>query len=98
MTTTSPLPESAIFDGRSIPCSQKHPMVFDRWHALQVGQCFVLINGHDPVPLYHQFAALFPGAFNWEYLQEEEGNFQVKITRLAETSRASLPSPPRPKR
>ncbi|WP_404420223.1 DUF2249 domain-containing protein [Nibricoccus sp. IMCC34717] len=98
MTPDISIPEAAVFDGRSIPCSQKHPIIFERWHALKVGEFFVLINGHDPVPLYHQFAALFPGAFNWEYLNEEEGNFHVKISRLAETSRESMPQPPRPKR
>lgn len=71
------------FDVRVIPCRQKHALIFARWTALPVGAHFVLINDHDPVPLYYQFAAQFPGAFNWEYLVAGPDEFQVKITRLA---------------
>lgn len=71
------------FDVRVIPCRQKHALIFARWTELPVGDFFVLINDHDPVPLYYQFAAQFPGAFNWEYLVAGPDEFQVKITRLA---------------
>lgn len=71
------------FDVRVIPCRQKHALIFARWAELPVGAHFVLVNDHDPVPLYYQFAAQFPGAFNWEYLVEGPDEFQVKITRLA---------------
>jgi uncharacterized protein (DUF2249 family) len=70
------------FDVRVIPCRQKHALIFARWAGLPVGAHFVLVNDHDPVPLYYQFAAQFPGAFNWEYLVEGPDEFQVKITRL----------------
>lgn len=73
------------FDVREIPCREKHARIFQRWAGLAVGAHFVLVNDHDPVPLYYQFAAQFPGAFNWEYLAAGPDEFAVKITRLAAT-------------
>ncbi len=85
------------FDVRVIPCRQKHALIFKRWEALAVGEHFVLINDHDPVPLYYQFAGQFPGAFNWEYLAAGPDEFRVKITRLAaspDAPRFTLPPKP----
>ena len=81
-TASTPM-DLTHFDVRVIPCRQKHALIFARWAELPVGSHFVLVNDHDPVPLYYQFAAQFPGAFNWEYLVEGPSEFQVKITRLA---------------
>lgn len=82
------------FDVRVIPCRQKHALIFARWAELPVGAYFVLVNDHDPVPLYYQFAAQFPGAFNWEYLVEGPDEFQVKITRLAASHEKPAIVPP----
>ncbi len=80
-------------DVRPIPCRQKHALIFQRWAELPVGAHFVLVNDHDPVPLYYQFAGQFPDAFSWEYLVAGPDEFQVKITRLAATPAA--PGAPR---
>lgn len=82
-------------DVRPIPCRQKHALIFQRWALLEVGEYFVLVNDHDPVPLYYQFAGQFPGAFSWEYLVAGPEEFQVKITRLAATTQAAPIVPPR---
>ena len=81
------------FDVRSIPCRVKHAQIFQRWLGLAVGSHFVLINDHDPVPLRYQFAAEFPGAFTWEYLEKGPFEFHVKITKLR-TVTAPLTEPP----
>lgn len=82
------------FDVRPIPCRIKHGLIFQRWTELDVGGHFVLINDHDPVPLYYQFAGQFPGAFAWEYLPAGPDEFRVKITRLATSPRADAITPP----
>lgn len=82
------------FDVRVIPCRQKHALIFQRWSLLEIGEHFVLINDHDPVPLYYQFAAQFPGAFNWEYLVAGPDEFRVKITRLAASPSTPAIVPP----
>jgi uncharacterized protein (DUF2249 family) len=73
------------FDVRPIPCRVKHGLIFQRWLDLPVGQHFVLLNDHDPVPLRYQFEAEFPGALSWEYLERGPEDFRVKITKLRAT-------------
>lgn len=95
MNDTSTI-DPAHFDVRRIPCRVKHGQIFQRWSELPVGGHFVLINDHDPVPLYYQFQGMFPGAFTWEYLVDGPDDFHVKITRLAATPQTTPPPPPRP--
>ena len=95
MNTTTTTPDPTHFDVRRIPCRVKHAQIFQRWIDLPVGGHFVLVNDHDPVPLYYQFEALYRDAFSWEYLVDGPTEFQVKITRLAPTLQATLPAPPR---
>lgn len=72
-------------DVRPIPCSIKHDLIIKNWLDLAVGDYFVLLNDHDPVPLYYQFAAQWPGAFTWEHLAKGP-EFRVRITKLKPTS------------
>jgi uncharacterized protein (DUF2249 family) len=83
MNNTSESIDLTHFDVREIPCRVKHAQIFQRWSELPVGRHFVLINDHDPVPLYYQLAAQFEGEFTWEYLVRGPEEFQVKITRIA---------------
>ncbi len=84
---------TVVFDVRPIPGRVKHAQIFQRWFDLPVGQFFVLLNDHDPVPLYYQFTAEFPEAFAWEYLERGPEEFRVKITKLHAVSGAT-PTPP----
>lgn len=95
MSKTSATIDLTHFDVRRIPCRAKHAQIFQRWAELPVGSYFVLVNDHDPVPLYYQFEGLFRSAFAWEYLLDGPTEWQVKITRLAATSVATPPPPPR---
>lgn len=81
------------FDVRQIPCRIKHAQIFQRWSDLKVDDHFVLVNDHDPKPLYYQFAAQFPRAFFWEYLAAGPEEFQVKITKLAACVVSERPVP-----
>jgi uncharacterized protein (DUF2249 family) len=56
-------------DVRQIPPPQKHPTIFQTFESLSPGQSFILINDHDPKPLYYQFANEHQGQFTWEYLE-----------------------------
>ena len=95
MSPTSDTIDLTHFDVRRIPCRAKHAQIFQRWADLPVGGHFVLINDHDPVPLYYQFEALFRDAFTWEYLVDGPTEFHVKITRLAVSPFVMPPAPPR---
>lgn len=95
MNPTTETIDLTHFDVRRIPCRVKHQQIFQRWADLPVGGHFVLINDHDPVPLYYQFEALFRGAFTWDYLVDGPTEFHVKITRLAPSPFVTPPPPPR---
>ena len=71
-----------VMDVRLIPCSIKHGQIIQQWLNLAVGDHFILLNDHDPVPLYYQFAAQWPNAFTWEHLVKGPEEFRVKITKL----------------
>jgi uncharacterized protein (DUF2249 family) len=71
-----------VMDVRPIPCSVKHGLIIQTWLGLPVGGHFILLNDHDPVPLFYQFSAQWPGAFTWEHLVKGPEEFRVKITKL----------------
>jgi len=83
MTTEAATLDLTELDVRVIPCRQKHALILARWAGLPIGEHFVLINDHDPVPLYYQFASLFPGAFTWEYEVPGPDEYRVRLTRVA---------------
>ena len=82
ITTLPTLEAGQVLDVRPIPCSIKHKLIIQQWLDLPVGGQFVLLNDHDPVPLYYQFAALWPGAFNWVHLTKGPAEYRVQITKL----------------
>ena len=91
--SNSPAIDLTHFDVRAIPCRVKHAQIIQRWQALPLGEHFVLINDHDPVPLYYQFATVFPGEFTWEHLVAGPDVFHVKISRVAPAKSTATPPP-----
>lgn len=85
--------DNTVLDVRPIPGRTKHSTIFQRWFDLPVGQHFVLLNDHDPVPLKYQFEAEFAGAFGWEYLERGPDEFRVKITKLRAVAGATPATP-----
>ena len=81
MTNQNLIDPEKIFDGRPIPCSVKHGLIIQKWLDLAVGDHFVLLNDRDPVRMHETFAADWPGAFEWQYLQKGPEEFRVKITK-----------------
>jgi uncharacterized protein (DUF2249 family) len=70
-------------DVRSEEPARRHTLIFDRYAALAAGERFVLVNDHDPQPLYYQFAAEHAGDFTWDYLEEGPVTWRVAIGRPA---------------
>jgi len=82
--TESIVGANKVMDVRSLPCAVKHPLVLRTWRELPVGDHFILLNDHDPVPLHDQFDAEFPDTFTWEYLERGPADFRVQLTKLQE--------------
>jgi uncharacterized protein (DUF2249 family) len=68
MTTDVQHSSDLIVDVRSRIPRERHPLIFNTFHDLAPGQAFILVNDHDPKPLYYQFRAEQQGAFGWDYL------------------------------
>lgn len=82
-----------ILDGRGMACAVKHPLIIQRWQELPVGDYFVLQNDHDPMGLFEQFSAKWPGAFAWQHLARDPEDFRVKITKLKNVAPEFVPQP-----
>ena len=70
---------TTTLDVRQIPPPQKHRTIFQTFESLTPGQSFILINDHDPKPLYYQFANEHQGQFTWEYLEQGPEVWRVQI-------------------
>lgn len=68
-------------DVRSLPPARRHSLIFETYHGLGAGEFFVLVNDHDPKPLYYQFEAEHKGEFTWAYEEQGPEVWRVKIGR-----------------
>lgn len=71
----------SVVDVRSIMPRQRHSLIFGTFHKLEPGQGFVLVNDHDPKPLYYQFEAEHRGTFGWDYLEKGPDVWRVVISK-----------------
>lgn len=71
----------ADLDVRTLAPARRHAVIFSTFEALGPGQAFVLVNDHDPKPLYYQFQAEQPGKFTWTYLEQGPEVWRVRIGR-----------------
>ena len=80
--------ETAIvtLDVRNLVPRERHPVIFDRLDALQVGEALRLVNDHDPKPLKYQLMAEYPGMFTWEPEQEGPEQWVIRIVKDTEDS------------
>lgn len=70
-------------DVREIPPTERHPMIFRRFAALPLDEAFILINDHDPRPLYFQLNFEYNGQVGWDYLEQGPTVWRVRISRTA---------------
>ena len=70
-------------DVRTIPPPRRHTLIFQTFADLDPGKSFVLVNDHDPKPLYDSFKAQRDGAFTWDYEQQGPSIWRVRIGKVA---------------
>ncbi len=73
--------KTTTFDVRSLIPAERHRKIFEIYDGLAVGDKFVLVNDHDPKPLYYQFVAEHEGEFSWRYLEQGPQDWRVEIGR-----------------
>jgi uncharacterized protein (DUF2249 family) len=78
----------ADLDVRALAPAKRHETIFSTYDGLSSGGAFVLVNDHDPKPLYYQFEAEHAGEFSWDYLESGPRTWRVRIGRVAEKGRS----------
>jgi uncharacterized protein (DUF2249 family) len=68
-------------DVRPMAPRDRHPAIFDLWGNLAEGGSFRLVNDHDPLPLYFQFACENAGTFRWDYLERGPSRWEVRLCK-----------------
>lgn len=70
-------------DVRDLIPMMRHTKIFQLFDGLEDGESFILINDHDPKPLYYQFLHERPDSFSWDYLEEGPVDWRVRIGKTA---------------
>ena len=78
-----PVSQPKMLDVRTLIPMERHRLIFATYGELKPGESFVLVNDHDPKPLYYQLEAEHTGEFSWNYLQQGPATWQVQIGRNA---------------
>lgn len=74
--------QPAELDVRPLPPVERHRLIFQRCDHLPTGDAFILVNDHDPKPLYYQLEAEHTGQFGWTYLEKGPNVWRVRVERL----------------
>ena len=64
----------------------KHPTVLKKFDDLEIGESFLLINDHDPIPLYYEMKAEKGDVFDWNKIENGPELWKVEITKTATSS------------
>ena len=76
---TTPQAFKTIVDVRTIMPRERHPLIFGTFDGFLPGEALLLVNDHDPKPLFYQFKAESAGEFTWEYVEKGPEVWQVRI-------------------
>jgi uncharacterized protein (DUF2249 family) len=82
MSQSTSTNHTKIIDVREIPPRNRHPLLFQTFEDLASGEAFILVNDHDPKPLYYQFAAERQNQFTWDYLEAGPDVWRVQIGKV----------------
>ena len=66
-------------DVRTLAPKYRHQRIFETFESLTPGESFLLVNDHDPKPLYYQFQAEHADAFTWNYVEQGPEVWSVVI-------------------
>jgi len=75
-----------IVDVRELVPRDRHPLIFNTFAGLAPGKAFILVNDHDPKPLYYQFQAEHSGQFSWDYIESGPEVWRVRIGKTSATA------------
>jgi uncharacterized protein (DUF2249 family) len=77
--------DTSIIDVRTLPPAQRHQKIFQFVNELAAGRSFILVNDHDPKPLYYQLEAEYPKQFGWTYVESGPTVWRVEIGEVRQS-------------
>jgi uncharacterized protein (DUF2249 family) len=86
MTDATAASNAKVVDVRNLVPAQRHHKIFQLVSELAPGASFILVNDHDPKPLYYQLEAEYPRQFSWTYLERGPDVWRVEIGKLAQAA------------
>jgi uncharacterized protein (DUF2249 family)/hemerythrin-like domain-containing protein len=86
----APAAEPITLDVRPMPPARRHSTIFETFAQLDPGAAFVLVNDHDPKPLYYQFKVEHAGEFTWDYLEQGPEVWRVRIGKTGAAPTATV--------
>lgn len=72
-------------DVRVLVPIQRHELLIKLFKDLPVGEHFVFINDHDPIPLFYEFRSIYGDVVGWKYLNKGGREWKVEVRRLEES-------------
>lgn len=75
-------PITAVVNAPEFPSRIRHQVIMDTFDRLPAGEAFLLVNDHDPRPLYYLFQAERTGSFTWTYTEQGPEWYKVVIAKL----------------
>ncbi|MDY7083135.1 MAG: DUF2249 domain-containing protein [Halobacteria archaeon] len=75
--------EDNRLDLREMPPPERHPKIHEEFDNLDSGETLVLINDHEPKPLYYEMKAEVEefDAENYSVEKEAEGKFVARLPK-----------------
>lgn len=73
---------TTVIDVRDIAPRERHRLIFRTFDELEPGSAFILVNDHEPRPLFYQFSIERHQQFTWDYLEEGPDIWRVRISKL----------------
>lgn len=75
--------DKAVIDVRELPPAQRHQKISRLVNVLAPGRSFILVNDHDPKPIYYQLQAEYRKQFSWTYVDRGPSVWRVEIGKVA---------------
>jgi len=78
-------------DVRDMQPRDRHPRIFAAFDALAPGDAILLVNDHDPKPLFYQFQAERPGQVAWVPQEQGPERWAIRIEKTAAAAADAYP-------
>jgi len=79
----------ATVDVRDLTPQRRHEALLDIFDELAADEGFVLVNDHDPKPLYHELRSMHGDVVEWEYASRDPGEWRVEVVKTDDSEAAA---------